>query len=160
MKILSVPAILLVSITILTGCSSTKTVHYYKPFAGVTPKKNSVMAEAHCDMLVAGYRAQLLSGTQPTKRNTKPKNSYQAYDYSAKCKQGFGGYNCEGTATPSAGSQMAQAGANIGANIGDAIANSMAQAQWQNQITSASEDFKDKCMMSEGYWKDSVEVPR
>ena len=151
---------LLLGLATLAGCSSTKTVHYYKPFAGVTPKKNSVMAEAHCDMLVAGYRSQLMSGTQPTIRNTKPTNTYQAYDYSAKCKQGFGGYNCKGTATPSASSQMAQSGAYAGAQIGDAIANSMARAQWQNQITSASEDFKDKCMMSEGYWKDSVEVPR
>ena len=151
---------LLFSLAILAGCSSTKTVHYYKPFSGVTPEKNRHMAEAHCDMLVAGYRAQLLSGTQPTKRNTQPTSTYQTYDYSAKCKQGIGGYNCKGTASPSMSSQMAQSGANIGANIGDAIANSMAQAQWRSGIDNASEDFKDKCMLSEGYWKDSVEVPR
>ena len=157
MKILSAAAIALL---LLAGCSSTKTVYYYKPFAGVKPDKNPQMAEAHCDMAVAGYRAQLLSGTAPKTRKTTPTNTYQTYDYSAKCKQGIGGYNCKGTASPSMGSQMAQSGANIGANIGDAIANSMAQAQWQNEIASASAKFKDQCMISEGYWKDSIEVPR
>ena len=111
-------------------------------------------------MAVAGYRAQLLSGTAPRIRKTTPANTYQTYDYSAKCKQGIGGYNCQGTASPSAASQMAQSGANIGANIGDAIANSMAKAQWQSEIDSASSTFKDQCMISEGYRKVSVEVPR
>lgn len=157
MKILTAAAIALL---LLAGCSSTKTVYYYKPFHGVNPDKNPQMAEAHCDMLVAGYRGQLLSGTRPATRNTKPTNTYQAYDYSAKCKQGFGGYNCKGTASPSASSQMAQSGAYAGAAIGDAFANSMAQVQWNNEIASASSKFKDQCMTSEGYWKDSVEVPR